>query len=153
MENAIFGAMAALCGSSVGAVTPVLNNYLSQRSQIRREIFTHQLAQRETLYSDFITAAAKLYASSISKTEGELDDLVGLYAIVSRIRLVASEAVLAAAEKLVKQIVNHYGDPNLDFDQIRQAVLSNANGDPLRAFSLACRDELTQIVAQGARSR
>lgn len=64
-----------------------------------------------------------------------LDCLVSLYALVSRIRLTASEPVLDAAEAFVKQIVQHYGEPNLTLEQIRAAALS-AKADPLSMCSV-----------------
>lgn len=148
MDTAVISALAAVGGSSVGALTPVLSNYVIQRAVSRREMFNHQLAQRESLYSDFITAASKLFARSLSETNGELDDLVALYAIVSRIRLVASEPVLRAAEEITREIVKHYGDPNLDFEHIRTALLES-KVNPLQTFSLACRRELMDIVRVG----
>jgi len=148
VDTAIISALAAVGGSSVGALTPVLSNYVTQRAVSRREMFNHQLAQRETLYSDFISAASKLFARSLSATVGELDEIVALYAIVSRIRLVATESVLRAAEEITREIVRHFGDPNLDFEHIRTALLQSS-ADPLQKFSLACREELMEIVRLG----
>jgi len=148
VDTAIISALAAVGGSSVGALTPVLSNYVIQRAVSQREIFNHQLEQRETLYSDFITSASKLFARSLSETVDQLDDLVALYAIVSRIRLVATEPVLRAAEEITHEIVEHYGDPSLDFEHIRTMLLQS-NVNPLQKFSLACRHELMEIVRLG----
>jgi hypothetical protein len=60
----------------------------------------------------------------------------------------ASEPVLLTAENFVKQIVQHYGEPNLTVEQIRAAALS-AMADPLDVFSLACRKELGDILKEG----
>jgi hypothetical protein len=77
-----------------------------------------------------------------------LDELVSLYALVSRIRLLASKPVVRAAEGFVKLIVQHYGDPNLTVEQLRAAALS-AKADPLDVFSFACRKELRDILQRG----
>lgn len=148
MNAAIVSALAAMGGSTVGALTPLMNSYLMQRSLLQREFFNHQLSQRESLYAEFISAAAKLYATSVAQSLETLDDLVALYAIVSRIRLLASAPVLHAAEDLVRQIAKRFGDPNLDVDHIRAAMLQ-AGTDPLLDFSIACRRELAASIRSG----
>ena len=100
------------------------------------------------IYSDFIKEASRLYATSLTQALENLDDLVALYALVSRIRLFASEPVVLAAEEFDKQIVAHYGKPNLSVEQIRTAALS-AKADPLDVFSFACRKELRNMLPRG----
>jgi hypothetical protein len=67
---------------------------------------------------------------------------------VSRIRLLASEPVVDAAETIVRQILQHYGEPNLSVEQMRAAALA-AHADPLDDFSVACRKELRDILHRG----
>lgn len=148
MNNAILSVLAALTGSTVGGLAPVLSNYVLQRGQTQRDLLNRQLAQRESLYSDFIREASHLYANSLTQSMEDIDDMVSLYALVSRIRLLASEAVVHAAEDFVKKIIKHYGEPNLSVEQMRSAALS-AKADPLDVFSLACRKELRDILRQG----
>ena len=148
MDNAIVSVLAALTGSTVGGLAPVLSNYVLQRGQTQRDLLNRQITQRETLYSDFIKEASRLYANSVTHSLEDLDDLVSLYALVSRIRLLASEPVLHAAEAFVRQIVLHYGEANLTVEQTRAAALS-AKADPLDAFSFACRRELRDILRRG----
>ena len=145
MNNAMVSVLAALIGSTIGGLAPVMSNYVLQRGQTQRDLLNRQITQRETLYSDFIKEASSLYANSVTRSLENLDGLVSLYALVSRIRLTASEPVLHAAEAFVKQIVQHYGEPNLTVEQIRAAALS-AKADPLDVFSLACRRELQDIL-------
>ncbi len=148
MNTTLISALAAFGGSSVGALAPVLSSYVLQRSASQREISNRQIALREALYSDFIKEASRLYATSLTHVLESLDDLVSLYALVSRIRLFASEPVVRAAEDFVKQIVGHYGKPNLSVEQIRAAALS-AEADPLDVFSFACRTELRDMLQRG----
>lgn len=148
MNPAIISALAALGGSSVGALAPVLSNFILQRSVTQRDLLNRQISQRETLYSDFINEASRIYAKSVTNNLEEMDELVSLYALVSRIRLMATEPVVRAAEAFVKRIVTHYGEPNLTVDQIVSAALS-AKGEPLDVFSLACRKELRVILQRG----
>src|ERR1700744_52131 len=91
-------ALAAVGGSSVGAMAPVLIAHIAQRGQIQRDVLNRHIAQRETLHSDFITQASRLYADSIGHSLGKLDDVVALYALADRIRLLASPMVFRAAD-------------------------------------------------------
>jgi hypothetical protein len=123
-----------------------------QRSLTQRDLTKRERAQRETLYSSFIHEASRLYANSLVHSLEDLTDLVSLYALVSRIRLLASDSVVLAAETVVKQIIRHYADPNMTVEEMRTVALS-AQGDPLDTFSLACRAELQNIACQGALRR
>ena len=114
MNTAIVSALAALGGSSVGALTPVLSNYVLQRSVTQRHLANREIEQRETLYADFIKEGSRLYANSITHGLDDIDELVALYSLVNRIRLFASEPVVHAAESFVKQIVQHHGEPDVD---------------------------------------
>jgi hypothetical protein len=148
MNPAIISALAALGGSSVGALAPVLSNFILQRSVTQRDLLNRQISQRETLYSDFINEASRIYAKSVTHSIEDMDELVSLYALVSRIRLMATEPVVRTAEAFVKRIVEHYGEPNLTVEQLRSAALS-AKAEPLDAFSVACRKEIRIILRRG----
>lgn len=152
MNTTLIGALAALGGSSIGAFAPVLSSYVLQRSVAEREISSRDIALRESLYSDFIKESSRLYLVSLSHVLENLDDLVPLYSLVSRIRLFASKPVVLAAENLVKQIVEHYGDPNLTVEQVRTAALS-VKADPFGMFSFACRKELPDLLRKGLEAR
>lgn len=149
MNQVAIGTLAALGGSAIGAMAPLFANYILQRSQTQRDLLNRQLAQRETLYSDFIKEASRLYADSMIHALEQMNDIVALYALVSRIRLMASESVVRSAEEFVRIIVQHYGDPNITVDQLRETALE-AKADPLNKFSLACRRELQVILLSGS---
>jgi hypothetical protein len=148
MNPAIISALAALGGSAVGALAPIWSNFILQRSVTQRDLLNKQISQRETLYSDFINEASRSYATSMTHNLENMDELVSLYALVSRIRLLATEPVVRSAEAFVKLIVMHYGEPNLTVEEMRAAALS-AKVDPLDVFSIACRKELRMILQQG----
>jgi hypothetical protein len=145
MNSAMISILAALSGTAVGSLAPVLSNYVLQRSATERDLLNRRLGQRESLYSDFIKEASRLYTDAMIHELDDLNDIVSLYALVSRIRLLASEPVVRAAEDFVKLIVQHYGDPNLTLEEIRTAALSQ-RADPLDIFSFACRRELRNIL-------
>lgn len=152
MNSTIVGVLAALAGSSIGVLAPVFSTYVLQRGLTLREMSNREISLRETLYSDFIQEASRVYLISLTHILENLDDLVALYALVSRIRLFASEPVVIAAEDLVRRIVEHFGNPNLTTEQIRAAALA-AKADPLDVFSFACRKELQDLLRKGMGAR
>ena len=149
-HGALIGAFAVLAGSSVGAMGPVLSNYVLQRTQSQYDLSNKRVAQRETLYAEFLKEASRSYANSLTNHLGEFEDIVSLYALVSHIRLLATEPVLLAAEALVRRIILHYGEPDLTVEQMRSAALSS-DTDPFAEFSLACRKELRDILEKRSR--
>ena len=148
INPAIISALAALGGSSVGALAPVLSSFVLQRSVTQRDLLNRQIAQRETLYSDFINEASRVYAKSMTHDLEDMDEIVSIYAMLSRIRLLSTEPVIEAAEGFVRLIVTNFGQPNRTLEQIRSAALASKT-EPLSVFSLACRRELRAILRKG----
>ncbi len=148
MNTAVISALAAIGGSAIGALAPVLSSVLVQRSAARRDLANRMVASREALYSDFIKEAAGLYVSAVTHHLENLGEMVSLYALVSRIRLCATDPVLHAAEDTVKHILQDFSGANLTIEQVASDVVS-AGADPLAAFSFACRKELSDIGRTG----
>jgi hypothetical protein len=71
MNGAEISAIAALSGSALGGLTPIISNYLIQRGLIEREMLERELGARQSLYSDFIQFATKIYVDATTK---ELED-------------------------------------------------------------------------------
>jgi len=85
--------------------------------------------------------ASRLFGDAMMKSLERLDQLVGLYGILSRIRLISGDEVLSKAVGCCHRIVEFYRRPNVTADEIRAAFESN-EFDPLKEFSAACRAEL-----------
>ena len=145
MEPAIVGALAALMGSVVGGAASIATAWLTQRTQSRRETLLAEIRKRETLYAEFIGEASRLAVDSLDHTLDRPTVMLPMYAFLNRIRLVASEPVLAAAELAIKRIVEQYFNPNLSIDEIRAIAFSDTE-DPLRTFAVAARTELKQLA-------
>ncbi|MGA2417255.1 MAG: hypothetical protein ABSF59_22600 [Candidatus Sulfotelmatobacter sp.] len=144
MNPAAITALAAVGGSCAGALGPVLSAYLIQRGTDRRGSVDRTIAQRQLLYSDFIKEASALYARSLTTQLENLDGLISLSALLGRIHLLASDAVVAEAELYVRSIVNQFGKPNLNLEDLRKAIPLAARPDS--GFSLACRKELNMLA-------
>ena len=70
--------------------------------------------------------------------------LLSVYELINRIRLSASDAVLAEAEHVLQRIMEQYFAPNLSLEEVR-ALATSASSDPLKAFGEACRAELNSM--------
>lgn len=148
MDSTIITAMAAACGSLVGAAATIVTTWITQRTQSVRADKEMQLRDREALYGEFITEASRLALDAASHSLKTPETYVKLYGILGRIRLVAADSVLEAAEVCCRQIDDLYCRPNMTVDQIRAAV-EQRGLDPIRDFSVACRKELLAIAHSG----
>jgi hypothetical protein len=149
MDSTLTSVLAALSGSVIGASTPVLSNFVIQRSATQREMTNREIAQREELYSEFIRHGTSCYAKALSENLEKIDEIVAMYALVNRIRLFASRSVLDSAEAFVKKLIATYGEKNLTIDQLKMAALEH-HADPLNDFALKCRSELHEVYARGS---
>jgi hypothetical protein len=95
---------------------------------------------REQLYSDFISESTRALADAMQHNLKDASSLIPAYALLSRIRLSSSGAVLASADQVLKNIVSIYAEPNLSPEEIRTRAINGDN--PLREFSEICRRNL-----------
>ena len=146
MDSNLITALAGVLGSVTGASAAIVTTWISQRSQTRRERAKWETRRRETLYGDFINEASSLIADAFDHTLDNPETLVKLYAILGRIRLVSSEAVLVAAEEVSDRIVKWYAEPNRKIDQLFTA-LHSGELEVFKRFSDACRVELRRYSA------
>ena len=148
MGGEVTSGLAAVMGAVVGGLASLTSTWLGERSRKRRELLQQDIAKRETAYSNFIDRASKLYVASathrIDDDEAEIEGLVSLHAVASRIRLFASEQVIMEAEKILDRILMQYGADNISAEQLRESVFEKKD-DPLKAFSVICRRELQEI--------
>ncbi|HZM90251.1 MAG TPA: hypothetical protein VFF31_27280 [Blastocatellia bacterium] len=96
------------------------------------------------MYKDFIEEASKLYVDSLMHETSDVSQLVRLYAMISRMRVLSSTTTVENADKVARMIVNTYLVPNKTFPELRDMVNSGAI-DLLRDFSEACREELQRF--------
>ena len=144
VNSVIIPAAAAIAGSLVGAAGSVFGTWISARHQDRRDLAGMQIARRETLYSDFIGESARLMVDAMQHDAGDLQTLLAIYALLSRIRLSSSTPVLKKAEHVVRTIVSTYRQPNMSAEEIESQAVENEE-DPLRQFSDTCRIELDSL--------
>jgi hypothetical protein len=148
MNGELTSASSAILGAFVGALASLTSTWIGERSRNRREILQREIAKRETAYSDFIERASKVYVASathrIVDDEAEVERVVPLYSVASRIRLFASDTVITEVEKVIDQVLRQYGDDNVSAEQLRISVIEKRD-DPLESFSVICRHELQDM--------
>jgi hypothetical protein len=138
-------AVAAACGSLLGVAATIVTTCITQRTQRVHAEREEKLRHRNALYGEFITEASRLAVEAFSHSLERPDTFVKLYGISGRIRLVAADPVLAAAEACIGQIIDLYARPNMTVGQIRLAF-ERDRLDPIKDFSVACRKELLDIA-------
>jgi hypothetical protein len=144
MDPATISAFAALGGALIGGLTSFATSWLTQQTQARVQQLTHKLTRQEDLYKEFIEEASRLYADSLVHDTPDVSQLIRLYVLISRMRVVASTPIVQNADKVARMIVNNYLAPNKTFPELRDMVNSGAL-DPLQDFSEVSRAELQRF--------
>ena len=146
MDANLITALAGVLGSVSGASAAIATTWISQKSQTTRERAKSETRKRETLYGDFITEGSQRLADAFDHSLDKPETLVKLYAILGRIRLVSSDAVLSAAEECLDHVVKMYAEPNRTMDQLF-TTLRDGEVEVFKHFSDACRIELRKYSA------
>jgi hypothetical protein len=145
MDTTIVSAMAAVLGSLVGGSATVATTWITQRTLNRRELLAAETGKRESLYGEFINECSARALDSFENTLDKSERLLSIYALLNRIRVCATDAVLHEAERALASIAEQYFSPNLSLEQMRALVRDGAKTDPLRGFAEACRAELRSL--------
>jgi len=146
MDTAIVSGMAAIFGSLVGGSATVATAWVTQKTLSKRDLIRADIGQREMLYGEFIKECSKLVMDSLAHTLDKPETLQSAYELVNRIRLSASDRVLAEAEDVLRRLTEQYFSPNLSVEEMRTLVRS-AGSDPLKGFGEGCRVELKSMRA------
>ena len=145
MDVAYISALSALLGSVIGGLISGVSSWTSQRLQARSALIGQDKLRHEDLYRDFIIHASRVYADSIMHNEPQVSDLVGLYALISRMRVLSSPKLVACAERIARTATDNYSAPNKTIREIHDMIKQGGNLDPMKEFSEAARDELRLV--------
>ena len=94
METAFIGAMAGVLGSIVGGSATVMTAWITQKTLNKRALIGAEVRKRKILYGGLISECSNLVTDSLTRTLDEPETLLPAYALLNRIRLTASVAVL-----------------------------------------------------------
>lgn len=148
MDIAYLSAASALAGSVVGGLTASLTTWITQRTQARSNYLTREMARRDELYKDFIIAASKAYGDAIVSSEPQIQDLILLYAMVSRMRVLSDPKTVACAEKIMVLTIGTFMAPNKPIVEHYELLKGGSEIDPLKDFSEAARDEMLAVMGR-----
>jgi len=141
MNPTLISTLAALAGALIGGLASLGSSWLTQWIQQRERNREHVRSRREALFTDFIDEASRLYGDALSHEKDDVLDMVQLYAIVGRIRLISCDRVVTSAERTLDSIVDTYLAPNKSLHELR-TLMAEGKMDFLVQFSEAARYEL-----------
>jgi hypothetical protein len=144
MEASTITALAALLGAATGGLTSVFASWLTQRTQTRAHWLAQDIIRRQDLYNEFIERASKVYVHALQHDEADIPGMINVYAILGRMRLVASPKVIASAVQIERKIVDTYLAPDKTFLELRE-MINSGSADLLRDFSEASRTEFETL--------
>ena len=139
MNTMYFPAFAAFGGSAFGAISTIVTGWVTRRRRRRQRHYARSTSKRERLYRSFIEEASRLYADALVSDKSEIPQLVNLYSLVGRMRILSSDGVVQAAERTGRRIIQTYLSPNRELVDLPEFM---EEMDPLRDFGEACRREL-----------
>ena len=143
MDPGYASALFGLAGALIGSLSNVVTSWATQNAQRRDKQQGADYARKERLFSDFIREASRLYADALSHQKDDATDLVGLYALIGRMRLVSPPRIVNAAEEAMKGIVEAYLEPNRTLREIR-TLAQKGELDFLLKFGEECRAHLAR---------
>lgn len=145
MDVAYLSALSALAGSVVGGLTSGVGGRLNQRTQARAGQRAHDILRRQDLYRDFIVAASTAYGKAIVSNEPQIEDLIALYAMISRMRVISSTRTVECADEIMHKTIATYFAPNKTIRELNELIMSGAGIDPLKEFGEVAREELQAL--------
>ena len=107
MDMFYIPALASFSGSASGTLASIVTGWVTQRRKDRVRHTLRATSQREELYKSFIEEASRLYADALVNDKSEVSKLVDLYALIARMKILSSDAVIEAAEKAGRLILEH----------------------------------------------
>lgn len=116
---------------------------MSQNAQARTQLLIKNKARRQQLYGAFIEEASKLYGDALVSEEAdhvEISKFVGLYVMLSQIRIPSSPAVIDNAKTVIDVIAKTYSEPPKTWHDTQRNGIQEL--DVLCNFSEACRKDL-----------
>jgi hypothetical protein len=147
MNPAILPALTGILGSLLGGSASVATAWVTQKTASKRKMLRAEITRRETLYGEFINECSARALDAVENTLKHSDRLLSIYSLVNRIRLCASDRVLAEAEGALAMVAEQYFRPSLAPEQVRALIRNGAKADPLKSFAEACRAELRLLHA------
>ncbi|HLZ77214.1 hypothetical protein [Phenylobacterium sp.] len=144
-DPALITGVTAVVGTLMGGMTSFATSYLTQGRQTRTDRVLRELDRREDIYARFIELSSELALDALEHPLDNPNKLIGLSALVGRIRLASSLRVLEAAEAVVDFLLETYQQPAQDARELIRRAPREFMA-PLTAFTAACRGERDMML-------
>jgi hypothetical protein len=144
MEQAYISTIAALAGTIIGGLTSFLTAWVTQSLQVRNNRLAADLARRQDLYGAFMDELAMLYSRALRAETMDYGELVKVFALSGRIKLMGTAPVIASAERAMKFVVDLYLGPPRTPQQMRE-MMDNQSADAIGDFAGVCREEFQAL--------
>jgi hypothetical protein len=129
--------LAALAGSTIGGLTTLAASWLTQHVQFSAQQRAGNHNLRVELYKSFIEEASRLYADAYEHDQASVANLVNLYALISRMRILSSPQVVESADRVVRGSSRPIV-PNRSFRDVME-LLNGASASAARLQRRAAR--------------
>jgi hypothetical protein len=149
MDATLISAASALGGASIGGAISFVGAWIVQQRQVRAQWVAQDRVRRQDLYKEFIQIASQCFADALQHDKPDLASLVVLYEKMSRLRVICSPRVLAAAEQVLRRIIVTLSAPPVAMTSVKvKEMFETGKGDILKDFSDSCRGELEALREQ-----
>ncbi len=140
-------AIAALAGAALGGLTSFASSWTTLHAQMKAQRLASSRSSRQELYKQFIDEASRTYVDALVHDKLDVSGLVGIYSLISKMRVLSSQRVIESAARIAILITDTYFQPNKTPTEL-QAMMHDGGVDPLLDFSDVCRQELeTDLLA------
>ena len=147
MDTGYVTASAVLAGAALGGLTSFASSWTTLHTQMKAQRLASSKSTRQDLYKQFIDEASRAYVDALVHDKLDMSSLVGIYSLISRMRVLSSRKVIESAANIARLITDTYFQPNKTLFEL-QAMIHDGGVDPLRDFSDVCRNELeTDLLA------
>jgi hypothetical protein len=141
MDVSYVTALAALGGTTLGGFTSFATQWTTMRSERKSKDSSNSRARRRTVYKKFIEESSKMYGDALVHNVMDFPGLIGLYSLISMMRVISSQTVIDHAVQVAQKIAAIYNQPNRTLAEL-EAMIETDAVDLLQPFSDACRREL-----------
>src|SRR5215469_222019 len=119
MDASLITGVAALTGAAIGGLTSATAAWFTQRAIAKSQWLASEAARRQDIYREFIEVSAKCYIDALQHENPDIPGLVGIYAKISRMRVVSSAEIVDSAERIAQKIMDTYAQPDKSFGELR----------------------------------
>src|SRR6266567_8221118 len=105
-------AIAALAGAALGGLTSFASSWTTLHAQMKAQRLATSKSRRQKLYKQFIEQASRTYVDALVHDKLEVSGLVGIYSLISRMRVMSSRRVIGSASGIAVLIADTYFQSN-----------------------------------------